>query len=86
MKKEEKVKQLAEYVMFSARLTKLEVERRMQQLGLTYRSGKSFADIQSALVKARKPKNGHLKTEVELQLFVVYLDVYTLKETRKREG
>lgn len=41
--------------------------------GLQYRKGKTIKDVYNAAVKARHPKNGLGKAEVELSMLEVYL-------------
>lgn len=53
-------------IMFGGSLT-------LARYSVEYRKGKTIEDVKAALRKARDPKNGMAKTEVELSMLEVYL-------------
>lgn len=61
---------LAQDLMFGSRF-------HIGHAGLALRKGKTREDVLAAMRKARDPKNGHAKTELELSMLEVYLkDVF----------
>jgi len=57
---------MARDIMFAGRLD-------LARYAVEYRKGKTIEDVKAALRKARDPKNGMAKTEVELSMLEVYL-------------
>lgn len=78
--------EMAEYLMFSQNKTLESVYRKMEDLDLEFRKGKSLKDINKSIEKARDPKVGFYKTELELEALATYLkvDVFKKKRTYKK--
>ena len=78
--------EMAEYLMFSQNKTLESVYRKMEDLDLEFRKGKSLRDINKCIEKARDPKVGFYKTELELEVLATYLkvDVFKKKRTYKK--
>lgn len=58
---------IATELLFSGRTS-------MTDRGVAFRKGKSLADVQDAVRKARDPKNGRAKTEFEINMLAGYLE------------
>lgn len=78
--------EMAEYLMFSQNKTLESVYCKMEDLDLEFRKGKSLRDINKSIEKARDPKVGFYKTELELEALATYLkvDVFKKKRTYKK--
>lgn len=74
---DETYEMLAEQIMFSGNINNTLIDF-MEKHQLQFRKGKCTADINSAIVKARK--NGIGKVEFELSMLAVYLkDIFKSK-------
>lgn len=77
---------MAEFIMFHSGnegiITQEQLESKLIQLGLMFRKNKGIPDIQKALTKAKDSKRGKYKTELELELFALYLQRDILKVRR----
>lgn len=78
--------EIAEYLMFSQNKTLESIYRKMEDLDLEFRRGKSIIDINKAMEKALNPKISFCKTELEIESFATYLkvDVFKKKRTYKK--
>lgn len=74
---------LAEYVMFSGDKTKFGLDKKLNDLNLEFRKGKGIKDINKAIEKARDPKNGCYRTELEVDMLSMYLRVDVVKKKSK---
>ena len=75
--------ELAEYIMFSQDKSLASVNKKIEDLGLQFRKNKGIKDINKAIEKARDPKNGHYRTELEIDMLAVYLKVDIVKKKAK---
>ena len=65
--------ELAEYLMFSENKNRISIDKKLDDLGLQFRKNKGVKDINKAIEKARDPKHGHYRTELEIDMLRVYL-------------
>lgn len=79
MKIDSVIETLASEIFFKG-FTNENFEKRILELGYTYRSKQSFTDVQNALKKSRK--NGMYKVEHELDFLALYLQKDILKKIR----
>ena len=75
--------ELAEYLMFSENKNRISIDKKLDDLGLQLRKNKGVKDINKAIEKARDPKNGHYRTELEIDMLAVYLKVDVVKKKSK---
>ena len=75
--------ELAEYLMFSENKNRISIDKKLDDLGLQFRKNKGIKDINKAIEKARDPKNGHYRTELEIDMLAVYLKVDVVKKKSK---
>lgn len=78
----DKYMMLAEFIMFTSGITAERIANKMDELGFEYRKGKGIKDILKAVQKARDPKNGHYRTEMELDMFRLYIEKDIVKIRR----
>ena len=70
---EQRAVELAEYIMFSQDKSSEGLDKKLNDLGLEFRKNKGIRDINKAIEKARNPKNGFYRTELEIDMLSVYL-------------
>ena len=75
--------ELAEYLMFSENKNRVSIDKKLDELGLQFRKNKGIKDINKAIEKARDPKNGHYRIELEIDMLAVYLKVDVVKKKSK---
>ena len=75
--------ELAEYLMFSENKNRVSIDKKLDDLGLQFRKNKGIKDINKAIEKARDPKNGHYRTELEIDMLAIYLKVDVVKKKAK---
>lgn len=74
---------LADYIYFGQDRTKETLDKKLNELGLEFRKNKGIKDINKAIEKARDPKNGHYRTEMEVDMLAVYLKIDIVKKKSK---
>ena len=75
--------ELAQYIMFSQEKGKESLEKKLNDLGLEFRKNKGIKDINKAIEKARDPKNGHYRTEMEVDYLALCLKIDVVKAKSK---
>ena len=75
--------ELAEYLMFSENKNRVSIDKKLDDLGLQFRKNKGIKDINKAIETARDPKNGHYRTELEIDMLAIYLKVDVVKKKAK---
>jgi hypothetical protein len=74
--------ELAEWIMFAQNKTNDALKSELDKYNLEFRKHKGIKDINDAIQKARDPKNGHYRTELEVEMLAVYLDKTILKKKK----
>lgn len=75
--------ELAEYIMFLEDKSLIGLNKKLEELGLVFRKNKGIKDINKAIEKARDPKNGHYRTEMEVDMLALYLKMDIVKKKSK---
>ena len=74
---------LADYIYFSKNKSLEGLNNKLNELGLEFRKNKGIKDINKAIEKARNPKNGHYRTEMEVDYLALCLKIDIVKQKSK---
>ena len=74
---------LADYIYFSKNKSLEGLNNKLNELGLEFRKNKGIKDINKAIEKARNPKNGHYRTEMEVDYLALCLKIDIVKQKAK---
>lgn len=74
---------LADYIMFSQDKSREGLDKKLNELGLEFRKNKGIKDINKAVDKARDPKNGHYRVEMEVDYLALCLKIDVVKAKSK---
>ncbi len=83
MIKDNEYVELAEYILFSQDKSSEGLDKKLNDLSLEFRKNKGIRDINKAIEKARNPKNGFYRTELEIDMLSVYLKEDVVKKKSK---